>query len=54
MRVDSGRLQVVDRVLSLVLRAEIFPVFLPVEDLESHVRVDAAAVVRGPFGVLVR
>ena len=48
---ESSLMQFKDRVLSFVLRAEVFPVIVPV-DLEFFVRVDAAAVFGRPFTVL--
>ena len=48
---ESSLMQFKDRVLSFVLRAEVFPVIVPV-DLEFFVRVDAAAVIGRPGRVL--
>ena len=48
---EISLMQFIDRVLSFVLRAEVFPVIVPV-DLEFFVRVDAAAVVGRPGRVL--
>ena len=48
---EISLMQFIDRVLSFVLRAEVFPVIVPV-DLEFFVRVDATAVVGRPGRVL--
>ena len=52
-RGQGSRRQVNDRVLSVVLRAEVVPVLLPA-DLEAFVLVDAAAVFGRPVAVLPR